>query len=970
MSKLKVNAVETYSGTALTLGTAADTVTVVGSTVVGQDANETVAVNAKVNTDIIPDSDASRNLGSPSARWILHASATTFGSLSTNTMTTSGTSDLTLSASQDIVMTPASGYVGVGTATPNVNLHVKPASGNARFKLESDDNSADVEVRLDSASSERNAHITFYNDGIQKGGVGYVASDTMMKVWGDNNPNDDHLCIKSDGSIGIGTPTPAASLHIKRANDSANHLTFEQTEGSGKKYHMLSDDAGAFVVKDDSATRIYVKTDGKVGIGNTSPTQQLHVTGDAQITSDLTIGGNLVVNGTTTTINSTTLTVDDKNIEIGSVGTPTDTTADGGGITLKGAADYTIAWANATNRWHFNQGIEVDTGDLIVDNNVGIGTQSPGTMLQLESNAPYITLKHSDPGHTDGHQISRIVFEDHTDVTLGQIQVSHDGTTDDTRGDMILSTHNGTSLTEALRIDSNQNVGIGINDPSAPLDVQKSGTLKANTDLLELTNSGNAADMDGTQTSILFNQWYYDASTPAVADAARISVLTEQDWTSTASSQDSAMALSTAENGTIAERVRITSAGNVGIGTSTPVNRLDVEGGLAVGATYSGTNTASANGAIIEGNVGIGTTTPANKLDVEGALAVGATYSGASTAPSNGAIIEGNVGIGTDAPSHNLHIMPASGNARLVLESDNNSADVEMRLDSASSSRNAFITFRNAGTVVGGVGYSASDSITKVWGSNNHNDDHLCIKDSGDIGIGTATPTAKLDIAANSVTTGNAVSISADGLTTGAGLFVESTNNGLAANGSLIKAQYTGNSTAVAYLAELNNSNAAANGVVPLYISQTGVNSGVSEQIRVRAPGLTGGVGYSFKMKEVTISTNASIAEDDNFFPPNSIPMALHIRVLTNIRNASAGATGINEIGMGASATNNIASGLTASNLQDTGHNQSFRIDTVNIADVLSINSVQKLRIGFDGTPASGQVRAVLWYMEIVPPTS
>ena len=46
----------------------------------------------------------------------------------------------------------------------------------------------------------------------------------------------------------------------------------------------------------------------------------------------LTLSGDLTVNGTTTTINSTTLTVDDKNIEMGSVSTPSDTTADGGGI--------------------------------------------------------------------------------------------------------------------------------------------------------------------------------------------------------------------------------------------------------------------------------------------------------------------------------------------------------------------------------------------------------------------------------------------------------------------------------------------------------------------------------------------------------------------------------------------------------------------------------------------------------------
>ena len=66
----------------------------------------------------------------------------------------------------------------------------------------------------------------------------------------------------------------------------------------------------------------------------------------------------LTVNGTTTTINSTTLTVDDKNIELGSVTTPSDATADGGGITLKGGTDKTLNWVDATDAWtsseHFN----------------------------------------------------------------------------------------------------------------------------------------------------------------------------------------------------------------------------------------------------------------------------------------------------------------------------------------------------------------------------------------------------------------------------------------------------------------------------------------------------------------------------------------------------------------------------------------------------------------------------------------
>ena len=60
------------------------------------------------------------------------------------------------------------------------------------------------------------------------------------------------------------------------------------------------------------------------------------------------------------------------------------------------------------------------------------------------------------------------------------------------------------------------------------------------------------------------------------------------------------------------------ASGNVGIGTSTPQNKLDVEGDAVIGATYSGTNTAPTNGLLVEGNVGIGTTTPQKTLHVAG----------------------------------------------------------------------------------------------------------------------------------------------------------------------------------------------------------------------------------------------------------------------------------------------------------------------------------------------------------------
>jgi hypothetical protein len=80
--------------------------------------------------------------------------------------------------------------------------------------------------------------------------------------------------------------------------------------------------------------------------------------GTTTVNKDLVVSGDLTVNGTTTTINSTTLAVDDKNIVLGDIASPTDTTADGGGITLKGATDKTFNYVNSTGLWTANIGIE------------------------------------------------------------------------------------------------------------------------------------------------------------------------------------------------------------------------------------------------------------------------------------------------------------------------------------------------------------------------------------------------------------------------------------------------------------------------------------------------------------------------------------------------------------------------------------------------------------------------------------
>lgn len=93
--------------------------------------------------------------------------------------------------------------------------------------------------------------------------------------------------------------------------------------------------------------------------------------------ANVTVVGDLTVSGTTTTIDTQNLLVEDKNIIIGNVTSPTDTTADGGGITLKGSTDKTITWVDSTDNWTFNQSITT-SGNLDVQG--GTITDSTGAL--------------------------------------------------------------------------------------------------------------------------------------------------------------------------------------------------------------------------------------------------------------------------------------------------------------------------------------------------------------------------------------------------------------------------------------------------------------------------------------------------------------------------------------------------------------------------------------------------------------
>lgn len=130
-------------------------------------------------------------------------------------------------------------------------------------------------------------------------------------------------------------------------------------------------------------------------------------------TGNVVVGGDLTVNGTTTTVNSTTVTVDDKNIELGSTASPSDVSADGGGITLKGDTDKTFNWVDATDAWTSSEHLNLLTGksyyingtQVLSSTTLGSGITassltSVGTLTSGTWNATTIAVDRGGTGQT------------------------------------------------------------------------------------------------------------------------------------------------------------------------------------------------------------------------------------------------------------------------------------------------------------------------------------------------------------------------------------------------------------------------------------------------------------------------------------------------------------------------------------------------------------------------------------------
>lgn len=258
-----------------------------------------------------------------------------------------------------------------------------------------------------------------------------------------------------------------------------------------------------------------------------------------------------------------------------------------------------------------------------------------------------------------------------------------------------------TQGTEAIRVDSSGNVGIGVSSPTRQLDVNKTAIFDS---------SGL-----GTTTS------------PSIAigsSGVGLSYIGSQN-------------LVAITNNT--ERLRIDSSGNVGIGTSSPAARVDVRSASLATNSQGNLSLISTDSATIDagGSIGFGGSYTGT-VPTPWALIAGrkenstdnnyASYLQFATRPQGGGITErlridssGNVGVGTSSPSTKLHV--ASGN---------------LRLDD-----NQYILW--GGTTNGINGSNASNLLAFYTNSA----ERLRIDSSGFVSIGTATAISALHVHGN-----------------------------------------------------------------------------------------------------------------------------------------------------------------------------------------------------------------------------
>ena len=435
-------------------------------------------------------------------------------------------------------------------------------------------------------------------------------------------------------------------------------------------------------------------------------------------TGTVVIAGNLQVDGTQTTINSTTMTVDDLNLTLAS-GAANAAAANGAGINvdISGATNPSLVYGSSNDDWTFNKNLNV-TGNVTAQ-------AISGTSLSIDT----LSMNGSSIGSSGNMTLdsanSIILDADGGDVMLKDNSVwfgnfNHNGSNlridaKETNGNIHLNP-NGTGSVNVL---SSLMVG-STTAPSAKLEVQGGTTYPA----MKLSRDGGSAGTQGYTT------YGHSAIGYSGGTGADTYIVSEHGF---------GFAVNAGTNA-----LTITDDGKVGIGTNNPDQPLHVVGTRPLRLERSGVG---------EFEISIDNTVSGDSSDFVIEPVSGTNSAGfqVRTRNTGGSLIEavnvnhdGQVGIGTDSPAGPLHVDGHTGSLATILEGNGNGDTVPLHFRTKANNGNVtnYGIFGNAGST--GTGNTILIGPTNSSG--------LTVNSSGNVGIGTTSPLHSLHIQYDSST--------------------------------------------------------------------------------------------------------------------------------------------------------------------------------------------------------------------------
>ncbi|MEK7743199.1 MAG: hypothetical protein AAB578_02325, partial [Elusimicrobiota bacterium] len=393
--------------------------------------------------------------------------------------------------------------------------------------------------------------------------------------------------------------------------------------------------------------------------------------------------------------------------------------------------------------------------------NVGVGTAAPGSTLTvaglIESKGggfkfPDGSIQTAAAGSTLWTASGQNLYNSNTaNVGVGstlptaRLTVSSAGATS---SDVLLAvTTAAASGSEVFSVKGDAKVGIGVGSPAYPLHIVSN--LPVRTTLMVDNNSSGA----NTSVALRFAKNASD----------RWNIFTDV-------LQNGSNDLSFLDSVAGAHRLYISGAGSIGLGTTSPQNKLDVLGSAAVGSAYAGASAAPADGLIVQGDVGIGTSNPAAALNVVGVSSVSAASANPallvaqSGAGPSAVFLGGKVGVGVAAPAEAVDLNGAMAFRGMSVPAVAPAGQGKLYFDSTTKKLKLS---EDGGVFINLIG-GAGGAVTLQGSTPGSSDSgHLNVTGTalvgGNLGVGTAAPGDKLEVAGN-------IRMSAGGVLTTAGV--------------------------------------------------------------------------------------------------------------------------------------------------------------------------------------------------------